>query len=207
MDCGIDGAVRNNLSLLALSCLFILLLPLTGRAYTLTVITAGAGGGSVNSDPVGINCSSGSPAGCSSDNFADLSNVNLAATTDWKSLFVGWSLPCSGSDSCQVTLNGPTTITATFALNFEATFIGGSLVEYASLADAYAQAKANSYLAAHVYTFPENLLLDRAVDVTFYGGRGLPGDNYYLTNSGFTTIQGSLEVQQGSLVVDSLIIQ
>ena len=75
------------------------------------VTKAGDGGGTVTSAPAGISCGTVCSAG-----FDESSSVTLTAKADTKSTFTGWSGGgCSGTGTCQVTLNADTTITATFA--------------------------------------------------------------------------------------------
>jgi len=179
-----------------------LYLPGIAAADILSVTTAGSGTGTVNSTPAGITCESGISTNCSAS-FANSSEITLTATTDWKSLFGGWSTPCSGTGSCVFTINGDSGVTATFNPNYQATVLGHSVVEYATLSEAYANTSADGFFAAHEHTFMENLTIDRDIAVTFYGGMG----EMYLTNFGFTTLQGALEVQQGAVAVDALIIQ
>jgi hypothetical protein len=77
---------------------------------TLTVSKTGSGSGSVASSPAGINCG----ATCS-HTFADGTAVTLTATPASDSTFAGWSGGgCTGTGTCQVTLNAATTVTATF---------------------------------------------------------------------------------------------
>jgi PKD repeat protein len=66
----------------------------------------------VSSSPGGIGCG----AGCQAS-FDSGSVVTLTATPDPGSLFTGWSGDCSGSGSCQVTMNQARSVTATFAPN------------------------------------------------------------------------------------------
>lgn len=171
-------------------------------AYTLTVTTSGTGIGTVNSFPAGIACESGVSGGCSAV-FTDLDPVTLTATSDWMSLFAGWSSPCSGTGDCVLTQNTDTGLAANFIPNLQAIVLGHSVVEYTTLTETYANADEGGTVAAHVYTFYEDLILNRPISIRFYGGVG----SMYLTNVGFTTLQGTLEIQQGSVEVHSLIIQ
>jgi hypothetical protein len=83
---------------------------LFGDPVTLSVRTAGAGGGSVTSAPAGIDCSKSCSAG-----FDEGASVQLAATPASGSVFSGWSAPgCPGNGPCTVTLSGDVAITATF---------------------------------------------------------------------------------------------
>ena len=79
--------------------------------FTLSVTGARNGGGSVTSNPPGINCGSS----CSAS-FSAGSSVSLTATPASGFVFTGWSGACSGTGSCSVAMNATTSVTATFAL-------------------------------------------------------------------------------------------
>jgi len=181
----------------------------TAIADLLTVTTAGTGAGSVNSVPAGIACASGSSSNCSAS-FTNLSGITLTATPDWKSLDGVFSLGCSGTGSCSFNINGDTGVTVTFNPNNQAALIithPDLQPEFPSLSDAYAYAvangKSNFILAARENTFSEDLLLTQQIAFTLAGGM----NSGYLTNAGFTTLSGYLEIQAGSVDIDSLIIQ
>jgi Divergent InlB B-repeat domain len=76
---------------------------------TLTVGKAGTGSGSVSSSPAGIDCGST----CSAD-FDHGTVVTLTPAPSANSAFAGWSGACSGSGSCQVTMDAAKSVTATF---------------------------------------------------------------------------------------------
>ena len=78
--------------------------------FTLTVTKAGAGAGTVSSDPPGITaCSSTCTA-----NFAPGTVVTLTATPQSGATFAGWSGACSGAGACQITMDANRAVTATF---------------------------------------------------------------------------------------------
>src|SRR5436305_15059307 len=66
----------------------------------LIVSLAGPGSGTVVSNPSGINCG----VTCSI-NFPNGSTVTLTATASTGSTFVGWSGACTGSSTCQISVN------------------------------------------------------------------------------------------------------
>ena len=80
-----------------------------GSTYTLTVSKAGAGSGTVTSNPAGISCG----ADCSKS-YASDTVVTLTATPASGATFAGWSGACSGAGACQVTMSQAQTVTATF---------------------------------------------------------------------------------------------
>ncbi|MBI4824805.1 MAG: InlB B-repeat-containing protein [Nitrospirae bacterium] len=87
------------------------------NTYSLIVETTS--GGTITSNPPGINCSSspGMNAVCP-ENFNYGTAVTLTATTSTGYSFTGWSGGgCSGTGTCIVTMNAAKSVTATFALN------------------------------------------------------------------------------------------
>lgn len=77
----------------------------------LTISFGGKGGGSVTSQPVGLQCSSQCTGG-----FEKGTMVTLTAAPDATSVFSGWTGACSGAArTCMVTLADATQVTANFA--------------------------------------------------------------------------------------------
>ncbi len=81
----------------------------TRITHQLAVIRAGTGGGTVTSDPVGIDCG----ATCAAA-FDAGTAVTLTATPDATSTFQGWSGACTGTGPCTVTVGAAASVTATF---------------------------------------------------------------------------------------------
>ena len=80
----------------------------------LTVNKAGAGIGTVTSNPTGINCGSSCTTAFAS--FTSGASVTLTATADAGSKFTGWTGGCGNSTgTCTPSLNADNTVTATFA--------------------------------------------------------------------------------------------
>jgi hypothetical protein len=78
-------------------------------AWSLTTIKAGAGNGSITSDPSGVACTTT----CSAI-FDDDTTVTLTATPTTDSTFTGWSGACTGTTTCTVSMIEARTTTATF---------------------------------------------------------------------------------------------
>lgn len=77
--------------------------------YNLSVSKSGDGSGIVTSNPSGINCGSD----CS-HSYNIGTSVTLSASASSSSLFAGWSGACSGTNTCQITINAAKSVTATF---------------------------------------------------------------------------------------------
>ncbi|MGO9127974.1 MAG: beta strand repeat-containing protein, partial [Terriglobales bacterium] len=84
----------------------------TTTSFTLNVAEAGSGGGTVMSNPAGINC----PTTTCVANFSAGTGVTLTAAPNAGSIFVGWSGACNGIGTCSVTINSNQSVTATFKL-------------------------------------------------------------------------------------------
>jgi hypothetical protein len=77
---------------------------------TLTVVHLGSGSGTIASNVGAIVCG----ATCS-DTYASGTPITLTAVPDRGHQFTGWLGPCTGVGNCDFTINGSTTVTATFA--------------------------------------------------------------------------------------------
>ena len=76
---------------------------------TLTVTRAGAGTGTVASNPAGINCGTACAA-----SFPSGTSVTLTATAAGGSTFAGWSGACTGTGGCTVSMTQARSVTVTF---------------------------------------------------------------------------------------------
>jgi large repetitive protein len=78
--------------------------------FTLTVVKAGAGSGTVTSDLPGIACG----VQCTND-YPETTVLSLTATPDSGSRLTGWSGACTGTGTCVVTIDTAVSVTASFA--------------------------------------------------------------------------------------------
>jgi subtilisin family serine protease len=81
-------------------------------SFPLTVSMAGVGAGRVTG-PSGLDCNSGSTAGCTVE-YATGAKVVLKAEPASGSLFWGWGVICTGSGDCTVTMRSAKTVVARF---------------------------------------------------------------------------------------------
>lgn len=79
--------------------------------HALTVTRGGNGSGGVTSSSPGIDCGND----CS-ETYDHGGSVTLTAAPDASSTFTGWGGACSGTGSCQVTMDQAKSVTATFTL-------------------------------------------------------------------------------------------
>lgn len=173
---------------------------------TLTVNNTGTGGGTVTSNPQGINpvgitCTSGT---CTTT-FPINTSVALTPTADNISTFGNWSVDCNGNGACNVTMDGPKSVSASFTLAPKARIASTG---YASLQAAYAAAVSNDVIMTIDSEMPDNglnidLALSSGKTVTINGGYKAD----YSGISGLPTyLKWPLLISSGTLKVNGLII-
>jgi hypothetical protein len=171
----------------------------TLNTYALTVSKAGTGSGTVTSSPVSINCGST----CSTS--IDFNTViTLSASAGSNSTFTGWSGEgCSGTGTCQVTMDQARSVTATFTIVGCAQFIQqGSKLDGTGGASVALSADGNtaivgspdfgSYGAARVFTRSEGVWTQQGSNLLGSGAEGSPqqGTSVDLSADGNTAIVG-----------------
>lgn len=175
-------------------------------AWTLSVITAGSGSGSVNSTPTGIACVSGSSAGCSAS-FTGGSTVDLTPTASSYSIFSGWSGACTGTGTCQINMTAAGNVTASFTAKPATVRIDGKTDLFYSLGGTLdAIGTPGQTVRAKAETFLENLIMTNPLPVMLRGGYtdGAFGSR---TASSFTVLDGYLKIRRGALRVERLAVR
>lgn len=167
--------------------------------YPLNLVFAGTGGGSVNSDPSGINCTGNANSSCPSYSYPTGTIVTLYALPDATSTFAGWSAYCAGTGGCSIIMDSAKTLAATFNLIPKVKLDTLSTSGYDKLVDAYTNATDFMYVLAA--TFTEDWMLNGGKNITLTGGYLA---DYGPTRSGFTILNGKLSIRNGSLRVDGL---
>jgi len=168
--------------------------------WSVSITMAGPGNGTVNSDPAGITCISGSSSGCTAS-FQSGTVVNLIPTPSTSSLFGGWSIGCNGTGACSITLDAATGVTAFFTSNNKLK-LSGATTTHASLQEAYTVANDGETFLMQVYSFIGNLDFNLPKHVKLKGGL----DSSYSSKVGVTTILGTLTIEQGSVEVSDVVI-
>lgn len=170
----------------------------------LAVTFQGNGGGNVHSSPAGISCDSGTPP-CPPASFNNNEVVTLTANANINSTFAGWNgAGCSGTGTCVVTMNSPKDVIANFDPLPAKVYILGSQTPYQLLQSAYDAAAEGNTIQPQAITFAENPLTFRhAVNIVLAGGY----DSNFLNQTGFTTVEGQVIFQLGSVAVDRLSIK
>lgn len=171
--------------------------------YTVTLTFSGTGTGSVTSSPIGLQCNTN----CSAI-FNAYTPVTLTPDADEFMNFTGWSGSCTGTTPCTLNLTGATPVTVTFEKDFaHAAFVPGILpgtgIYYTTLQAAYNAVSLGSAVKAWATTYQENLSCDQNKSVVLLGGY----DQGYLTQTGFTILNGTLIFKQGTTTVERIIVK
>jgi serine protease AprX len=165
-------------------------------AVKLTVTLQGTGSGIVTSDPAGFMCSTGT---CNALFDSD-SGIKLVATPGTISTFGGWSGVCSGIGNCTLTMTENKTVNAAFDPAPKAKNARTG-IEYTALQTAYSEAQPGDILwlledlFANDWTIGKSLSLKGGYNGAFSG------------QVGYTTLQGVLVMQSGSVVVERFIVK
>jgi hypothetical protein len=171
--------------------------------YVLTVTKAGTGAGTVTVDTDSLNWNFNTGTA----NYAPDTSVNISACADPESSFAGWTGDCIGNGSpCSIVMSAVKSVTATFHLlscDEKLVRIQGTSYYYQTIQDAYNLLNNGENAQIQALSFAENLVLQKDTDVQLEGGY----DCNYSSNSGVTTINGSLTIQGGTVTIEELIIE
>jgi pimeloyl-ACP methyl ester carboxylesterase len=169
------------------------------RGFGLQVYFQGLGGGTVTSIPAGLSCTEDCSYAFSPG------NVTLIGTPDINSYFSGWSNgACSGTGNCTFTMSSDTSITATFSKHPPLKINTLPDMYFSKFLDAYTAVKVNgTIIQGRIEELAEIVNFDRDVEFLFKGGY----DGIFSNAVGFTTLKGILNVTNGSLTVENLIIK
>ncbi len=169
------------------------------QSLNVTITNSNGGGGAVTIPTTSGNtdCTSGT---CS-NSFAKDVSISLTATPNAASSFGGWSGACTNSTGgCTVVMSTDKNLGALFNLVPRAR-IGAT--SYGTLNSAYAVVAGGQVIEIKALTFVENLLLNRGLNITLRGGYA---DNYS-GQTGYTTLDGTLTISSGTIVLDRIVVK
>ncbi|MFZ4859179.1 MAG: hypothetical protein ACOYL3_22605, partial [Desulfuromonadaceae bacterium] len=168
--------------------------------YIFDLAITGSGKGQVVSTPGGIATNISSEAF-----FNPGTAVSLHSSAEEYSLFSGWSDACTGTDDCHLTMDADYTATASFGKDTEHAVLidTPSTTYYPALQQAFLAALPSAVIKAWGTDFTENLLLNKNGAVTIKGGF----NEAYTSNSGKTTLHGTLTVRKGKVIVENLLLR
>jgi hypothetical protein len=168
---------------------------------TLTAAVTGSGGalGTLTSIPGGISCRS--TLGCSAE-FDQGTMVELIATADGGALLKSFSGACTGNGACSFRMDGDKSVTASFAA---LQYLKKGSDYFSLLKDAFAAAVTGDVILAQAQLFTDSALYFNrpAAQVKLKGGY----DSSFSSNSGFTTVDGRLNILSGTLKVEKVKIR
>lgn len=169
--------------------------------YPLTLTLAGTGGGSVNSDPPGINCVSGSA--CPAASYTGGAIVTLTAAPDSSSVFTGWSGGgCSGTGNCVVTMSSSVDVTATFTTQLPVKTDMTNAYN-SSIVSAYTVAPSGAMLMLKAQNFIETFVFGLNKQVHIAGGY----DAGFSSVVGRSSLKGPVSVRSGVVRVKYIVVQ
>lgn len=165
---------------------------------TLSIGFSGTGSGTVVINPTATACNSDCTI-----SFDAGSLLTAHAIPAEYSLFSGWlNSACLGTGDCLITLNADTSLTAGFQRDVEHRVIIGTNY-YPSVQAAYDAAGTGAVLKLWGVQFDENLLFGRSIGITLLGGFN---DSYTLV-TGETTINGTVTISNGMVILDRITIK
>jgi PKD repeat protein len=173
----------------------------TPPVYDLTIIKTGTGNGTVASLLSGIDCGND----CTEEYQAD-SSVNLISVAGAGSEFKGWTGGgCSGLGDCIVTVNADMSLTAAFDIcaNLPARISGAVPAYYSTIQAAYDAAQDGDTIESQAVRFTESPDFNLNKTITLDGGYNCG----YSSVSGSTVINGNINISDGSVILENLVLE
>ncbi|SJZ87962.1 hypothetical protein SAMN02745119_01883 [Trichlorobacter thiogenes] len=171
---------------------------------TLTVTISGNGSVTSHNDS-GTNYTCNTPGVCQPVTFNLSDTVTLTATGS-NSTFSSWSGDyVSISNPGSITMSANKAVTATFSPGAATVKIDGDSTAYYSINSALAAPVQDATIRATAIGFAENVILQNShtLTLTLKGGYS---DSTFSSQTGYSTINGSLTISSGTLVVDKVVV-
>lgn len=171
------------------------------NGYWLTLGISGSGTvNSSNGSGLGYACNT---ATCTAVPFGSSDTVTLTATGS-NSSFSSWSGDyVSVSNPGSITMNANKAVTATFSPGAATVKIDNDSTAYYSINSALAAPLQDATIRATATGFTENVTMQNSHTLTLKGGYS---DNSFSSQTGYSSINGSLTVSSGTLVVDRVVV-
>jgi len=171
------------------------------NGYWLTLGISGSGSvNSSNGSGLGYACNT---ATCSAVPFGSNDTVTLTATGS-NSTFSSWSGDyVSISNPGSITMTANKAVTATFSAGAATVKIDGDSTPYYSINTALAAPVQDAIIKATATGFTENVTMQNSHTLTLKGGYS---DSNFSSQTGYSTINGSLTISSGTLVVDKVVV-
>ncbi|SJZ88046.1 The GLUG motif-containing protein [Trichlorobacter thiogenes] len=171
------------------------------NGYWLTLGISGSGTvNSSNGSGLGYACNT---ATCSAVPFGSGDTVTLTATGS-NSSFSSWSGDyVSISNPGSITMSANKAVTATFSAGAATVKIDGDNTPYYSINSALAAPTQDATIKATATGFTENVTMQNSHTLTLKGGYS---DSNFSSQTGYSTINGSLTISSGTLVVDKVVV-
>lgn len=166
----------------------------------LTIDFIGTGGGVVT-DGGGYSCN-GNP--CPLTYYLTGTPVALFAFADTNSQFTGWSVNCGTGEDCGLVMDAAKTVSAAFDRLKRVALPGAPPTFFGLLMNAYKAAAGGDHIQSQAQVFNENLLFDAPINITIDGGYD---DSTFVSNTGFTFVQGSMKISKGKVMVRNVILK
>ena len=171
------------------------------NGYWLTLGISGSGSvNSSNGNGLGYACNT---ATCTAVPFGSNDTVTLTATGS-NSTFSSWSGDyVSISNPGSITMTANKTVTATFTPDPAKVKIDGDSTPYYSINTALTAPVQDAIIKATATGFTENVTMENSHTLTLKGGYS---DSNFSSQTGYSTINGTLTISGGTLVVDKIVV-
>lgn len=196
-DC--SGTISNCTISVSQSANVVAIFSKSGQNYAVNLTVDGSGSGSVLSTPSGIACNTN----CSAL-YTTNSNVTLHPSASQYSIFSGWVTgDCSGTADCLLTMNSNKFLTAAFDKDVARQVAKITPLSYfTTIMTAYNAGNNGDVIKLWAQPYNENLLLNLPISITLQGGY----DGSYTNITGEATIKGIVDIINGSVTVDGLVV-
>jgi hypothetical protein len=165
------------------------------QKHLLALTKAGDGTGTVATNTGTISWAGNSGNG----DYSPGTVVTLSAIADVSSVFTGWSdASCSGTSTCQATMDASKSATAAFA--YATARVAGT--NYTSVGAASSELINGGTMQLHAMDVAESIQFNRAISFSVEGGY----DALFASVNNVTTIHGSIVISAGTVALSDIVL-